>query len=218
VLNWSISRNYKEIWNCTKISVTPGMYLAQGGGVQRSLTSGPRGGRPTKCPGRPARFYVGLTRNFVHTCLHEKGKAKAVEKVDRRRTTWPAGHVARPAGYHLASYRRNQVGNPSLDPYKYPSTGGNQNTPHFGEWRVSEGQRASWPIVRPPHSSSAKALPESFRVRQSFSALVCLSAEALLESYGFQQSLCSSTLGEVGVQACQDHSASMPRIWIIYPS
>jgi hypothetical protein len=41
------------------------------------------------------------------------------------RTTWPAGHVARPAGHHLASYQLNQVGNPSLDPYKYPSTGGN---------------------------------------------------------------------------------------------
>jgi hypothetical protein len=31
--------------------------------------------------GRPARFYVGLARGFVHTCLHEKGKAKAIEKV-----------------------------------------------------------------------------------------------------------------------------------------
>jgi hypothetical protein len=27
-------------------------------------------------------FYVGLARGFMHTCLHEKGKAKAVEKVD----------------------------------------------------------------------------------------------------------------------------------------
>jgi hypothetical protein len=31
--------------------------------------------------GRPARFYVGLARSFVHTYLHEKGNAKAVEKV-----------------------------------------------------------------------------------------------------------------------------------------
>jgi hypothetical protein len=31
------------------------------------------------------------------------------------------------------SYRLNQVGNPTLDPYKYPSTGGNQNTHHFFE-------------------------------------------------------------------------------------
>jgi hypothetical protein len=31
--------------------------------------------------GLSARFYVNLARGFVHTCLHEKGKAKAVEKV-----------------------------------------------------------------------------------------------------------------------------------------
>jgi hypothetical protein len=31
--------------------------------------------------GRPGRFYVSLARGFVDTCLHEKGKAKAVEKV-----------------------------------------------------------------------------------------------------------------------------------------
>jgi hypothetical protein len=35
-------------------------------------------------------------------------------------TAWPAGHVARPASHHLACYWLNQVGNPSLDPYKYP--------------------------------------------------------------------------------------------------
>jgi hypothetical protein len=33
---------------------------------------------------------------------------------------WPAFHVARPVGHHLACYQLNQVGNPSLDPYKYP--------------------------------------------------------------------------------------------------
>jgi hypothetical protein len=42
VLNWSISRNYKEIWNSTKISVTSKMYLIRGGSEQRLLTSGPR--------------------------------------------------------------------------------------------------------------------------------------------------------------------------------
>jgi hypothetical protein len=43
VLNWSILVNYKEIWNSTKLSVTPGMYLTRGDNVQRPLTSGPRG-------------------------------------------------------------------------------------------------------------------------------------------------------------------------------
>jgi hypothetical protein len=83
--------------------------------------------------GRLARFYVGLAHGFMHTCLHEKGKAKAVEEVSGGRATWPAGHVARPADHHLASYRLNQVGNPSLDPYKCPSTDGNQNTHHILE-------------------------------------------------------------------------------------
>jgi hypothetical protein len=86
------------------------------------------GGQPAKSPGRPARFYVGLARGFVHTCLHKKGKDKAVEKVGGGRTTWPAGHVAKPASQQLTSCRLNQVGNPSLDPYKYPSTDRNQKT------------------------------------------------------------------------------------------
>jgi hypothetical protein len=49
------------------------MYLTGGGSVQRSLTSGPRGWLDM--------FYVSLAHGFVHTCLHEKGKVKAVEKV-----------------------------------------------------------------------------------------------------------------------------------------
>jgi hypothetical protein len=43
------------------------------------------------------------------------------------RTPWPAGHVARPAGQHLASYRLSQVGNCSWDSYKYPSVDGIQS-------------------------------------------------------------------------------------------
>jgi hypothetical protein len=66
----------------------------------------------------------------MHTYPHEKGKAKAVEKVGGGRTTWLTDHVARQAGHHLASYRLNQVGNPALDSYKYPSNSGNQNTHH----------------------------------------------------------------------------------------
>jgi hypothetical protein len=81
--------------------------------------------------GPSARFYVSSAHGFVHTCLHEKWKAKAVEKVGGGRTTWPASHVARPAGTHLASYRVNQVGKSSMDPYKYPSIGENQNAHHI---------------------------------------------------------------------------------------
>jgi hypothetical protein len=39
------------------------------------------GGLPAKSPGLLAMFYVGLARGFMHTCPHQKGKAKAVEKV-----------------------------------------------------------------------------------------------------------------------------------------
>jgi hypothetical protein len=42
---------------------------------------GPGGGQPAKSPGRSARFYVGLARGFVHTCLHEKRKAEVMGKV-----------------------------------------------------------------------------------------------------------------------------------------
>jgi hypothetical protein len=86
----------------------------------------PGGGRPAKSPSRSAGFYVGLARGFLHTCLHEKGRAKAVEKVSGGQITWPAGH-------HLACYQLNQFCNPSLDPNKYSSTGGNQNTHHILE-------------------------------------------------------------------------------------
>jgi hypothetical protein len=54
--------------------------------------------------GRPARFYVSLSCGFVQMCLHEKGKAKAVEKVGGGQTTWPAGQLAWPVGHHLVSY------------------------------------------------------------------------------------------------------------------
>jgi hypothetical protein len=43
VPNWSISRNYKEISNTTKISVTPGIHLTGGGHAQRPLMCGPSG-------------------------------------------------------------------------------------------------------------------------------------------------------------------------------
>jgi hypothetical protein len=47
--------------------------------------------------GRSANFCVSLAQGFLNTCLDEKGKAMAVEKVGGGRTHWPASHVARPA-------------------------------------------------------------------------------------------------------------------------
>jgi hypothetical protein len=43
VSNWSILRNYKEIRNSTKIIITAGIHLTQGGRVQRPTPCGPAG-------------------------------------------------------------------------------------------------------------------------------------------------------------------------------
>jgi hypothetical protein len=56
-------------------------------------------------------------------CLHEKGKAMAVERVSGGQTHWSTGHVARLAGHHLASYHVGQDGGAPPWPYKYPPTG-----------------------------------------------------------------------------------------------
>jgi hypothetical protein len=131
VPNWGISRNYKEIWNSTKITITSGVYLTQGGSVQRPLTSGPRGWPvgPTLQP--LAGWLCGDTLQEV------EGNPKL--KVDGGRTSWLASHVARQAGHHLACYRPNQVNNPSLDPYKYPPAGGNQSNTLYLKFSTCKG-------------------------------------------------------------------------------
>jgi hypothetical protein len=103
------------------------MYLTQGGSVQRPLTSGLRG------------WLVGQVLCLFGPWL--RARVSTQEGEDQGgggRTTWPAGQVARPTGHHLASYQLNQVGNPSLDPYKYHSTGGNQNTHHILEIPIAK--------------------------------------------------------------------------------
>jgi hypothetical protein len=79
--------------------------------VQRPLTSGPRGWPvgPTLPP--PTGWLRGDT-------LQETIEGNPKLKVGGGRIPWPIGNVARPAGHHLACYRLNQVGNPSLDPFK----------------------------------------------------------------------------------------------------
>jgi hypothetical protein len=58
VRNWSILRNYKEIRNSTKISVTQGIHLTRGGRVQRSLTCGSRGS-PAGPTLQPPMIFLG---------------------------------------------------------------------------------------------------------------------------------------------------------------
>jgi hypothetical protein len=89
--------------------------------VQRPLTSGPWGWPtgPTLLP---------LTGRLHSDTPQEVVTGNPKPKVGGGRTPWVPGHVARPAEHHLVNYRLNQVGNTSLDPYKYPPTGGNQHT------------------------------------------------------------------------------------------
>jgi hypothetical protein len=110
---------------------------------------GSGGGRLAKSHGRPANFCVSLARGFLDMCLHEKRKAMVVEKVNGRRTHWSAGHMARPASHHLASYRLGQVdGAPPL-PCKYPRpVKVDTHTPHF----VDSTCKALFPSVVVRHS------------------------------------------------------------------
>jgi hypothetical protein len=79
--------------------------------VQRPLNSG-----PSRWPAGPTlQPLVGWLRGDT---LEEAVEGNAKLKVGRGRTPWPVGHVARLAGHHLACYLLNQVGNPSLEPYK----------------------------------------------------------------------------------------------------
>jgi hypothetical protein len=74
--------------------------------VQRPLTSGPRGW--------PAGPTLQPLMGWLHgDTLQDVVEGNPKPKVGGGQSPWPAGH-------HLACYRLNQVGNPSLDPFKYP--------------------------------------------------------------------------------------------------
>jgi hypothetical protein len=111
VPNWSISKNYKEIWNSTKISVTLEVYLTRGGNVQRLLTSGPKGWPAGETPWPVGPTLQPLAGWLCGGTLQETVEGNPKLNIGGGRTPWPAGH-------HFACYQLNQVGNPSLDPYK----------------------------------------------------------------------------------------------------
>jgi hypothetical protein len=94
VPNWSISRNYKNIWNSTKYSVT----------IQMFVTCRPRGAKPqvqgAQGPGghKLSRFRLRLG-DCVHTLVH---KSILCLRVSGNLEEWPAGHVdGRSAVHHL---------------------------------------------------------------------------------------------------------------------
>jgi hypothetical protein len=72
--------------------------------VQRPLTSGPRGwpaGQTHFQPAPPCNFSCGWLRDDT---LQEEVEGNPKLKIGGGQTPWLVGHVARPAGYHLACY------------------------------------------------------------------------------------------------------------------
>jgi hypothetical protein len=119
VPNWRISRNYKENWKFTKLSVTTGIHLTRGGSVQSPLTSGSRRwlfGQTPWLADPTLQHLMGLLNG--HT-LQEVVTRNPKLKGGGSRTRWPAGHVAWSVGHDLAPNRPLQVGRGPIHTYKY---------------------------------------------------------------------------------------------------
>jgi hypothetical protein len=109
------------------------MYLTRGGSAQRLLTSGPRGWAVGQIPWPVGQVLCRFGRRLYGHVSTREGEGQGGGKSGWR-PLHPAGrHVAWPAGRHIVSYHLSQVGGAHLGPYKYPSTGGNQNTHHISE-------------------------------------------------------------------------------------
>jgi hypothetical protein len=96
------------------------------------LTSGPEGGGGW--PGSQTPWPADPTLQPLAGWLHGDTLQEAVigdpkPKVRGGQTPWLPGHVPRLASHNLESYQLNQVGNPSLEPYKCPLPV-EINTPH----------------------------------------------------------------------------------------
>jgi hypothetical protein len=97
------------------------MHLTRGGSVQRLLTSGPRGWSAGQTP-----WPTGPTLQPLAGLLHGHALQEVVTRNLKLEVS--GSDVARPADQHLVCYRLNQVGNYSLDPYKYPTANRIQDT------------------------------------------------------------------------------------------
>jgi hypothetical protein len=81
--------------------------------------------RPRGWPASQTSWPAGPTLPPHAGWLHGDTLQETIEwnpklKVDGGQTPWLVGHMAGRLGHHLACYQLNQVGNLSLDPYKYP--------------------------------------------------------------------------------------------------
>jgi hypothetical protein len=94
VPNWSILRNYKNIWNSTKDSVTIGMFVTRrrrGAKPQVKGAQGPTGHTFSRFKLRLDGYAPKLVYKSIQ-CLRVGGD----------REEWPASHVdGRPAVHHL---------------------------------------------------------------------------------------------------------------------
>jgi hypothetical protein len=97
VPNWSILRNYKNIWNSTKDSITTGMFVTcrlRGAKPQVNGAQGPAG--HTLSQFRPRHG------GYIHTSVH---KSILCPRVGGNREEWLDDHVdGRPAVHHLQTY------------------------------------------------------------------------------------------------------------------
>jgi hypothetical protein len=72
--------------------------------VQRPLTSGPRGWSTSQTPWPTGPILQPLAGWLRGDSLQEAVEGNPFLKVGGGRTPWPASHVARPTGHHLACY------------------------------------------------------------------------------------------------------------------
>jgi hypothetical protein len=96
----------------------PGNALTQGGHVQRPLMCGPSGWPAGQTP-LPADPTLQHPMSFLGgDALQGTVEWDPRPRVGGGHAPWLAGHMAWPAGQHLASYQLNQAGNCSWDSYK----------------------------------------------------------------------------------------------------
>jgi hypothetical protein len=119
VPNWSISRNYKNIWNSTKDSVTKRMFVTRrpcGGQTTIQRAQGPAG-RPKPMAGRP---HFESVQAETHVEAKPQFKGPKVRPADPN--PWPADHTLSQFRLRLGGYVHMSVHKSIL----CPRVGGNQ--------------------------------------------------------------------------------------------
>jgi hypothetical protein len=99
---WSISRNYKNIWNSTRDSVTTGIFVTHrpcGAKPQVKGSQGPASWPNPWPTGHTLSWFRLRLGGYVHTSVHN---SILCPRVGGNWEEWPAGHVdGRPTVHHL---------------------------------------------------------------------------------------------------------------------